>query len=87
MADAHGALQPQHVAGVEDIAYQAVILAQIKPAFVTGDNTRRILSTMLQNGETVIQILVYVFRSDNTDYAAHLSTPLTNSRFVRAIII
>jgi len=59
VANAHVAVQPQHVAGVEDIPYQAVVLAQMQVSAVAGHDARCVLAAMLQHGQSVIDCLVY----------------------------
>jgi hypothetical protein len=49
MTDTHGAAQSQHMAGMEDVAHQTVILAQAKLISVAGHDTGRILPAMLKD--------------------------------------
>jgi len=78
MADAHMANQTLHMALLEDIAHQAVVLAQEQAAIMAGDNTGSILAAVLEDGEPVIQRLIDVRFTDDTDNAAHVTQPLLN---------
>ena len=75
MTDTHVAIQAHHVTGMKDIAHKTVILAQVQATPVRGDNSCSILSTMLQYGETVINILVDRTASNDSYDAAHKRFP------------
>jgi hypothetical protein len=55
MAYAHRTGQLQHMLGTEHITDQTVVLTQKKFIAITGHDACRILSTMLQQGQRVIQ--------------------------------
>jgi len=76
MTDADIAEQLLHVALLEDIAHQAVILAQEQLAAMTGHDTGSVLATMLKHGKRVIQRLIDVRLTDHTDDATHATQPL-----------
>src|SRR5690554_6211927 len=71
MADAHVTRQAAHVPGVEYIPNQPVVLAQVKPVVLEGHNSRRILATVLKNGQRIVKQLINVGSTDNTDNATH----------------
>jgi hypothetical protein len=50
MPDAHVANQALHMALMEDIAHQTIVLAQKQPPIVTGYNTGSILAAVLEDG-------------------------------------
>ncbi|MNM92005.1 hypothetical protein D3C81_1043230 [compost metagenome] len=76
MADADVADQALHVPGVEHVAYQAVVLAQEQPPLVTGYNAGSILAAMLKDGKRVVQRLIDVRLTDDTNDATHATQPL-----------
>src|SRR5690606_15104830 len=78
VADAHVTDQALHVALLEDIAHQTVVLAQEQPSIMAGHNTGSILAAVLENGETVIQRLIDVRFTDDTYNATHVTQPLLN---------
>ena len=57
MADAHGAQQARHVAGVEDVGDEAVALVQIEAVFEASGNARGILPAVLEHGERIVNDL------------------------------
>jgi hypothetical protein len=71
MADAHIAQQPQHVPGMEHVAHQTVVLAQIQALLVAGHDAGGILSAMLQDGQAVVQGLIDPFTRHDTDDSTH----------------
>ncbi|MOA38107.1 hypothetical protein D3C78_1597550 [compost metagenome] len=76
MADADLADQALHVALLEHVTHQAVVLAQKQPAAMAGHDTGSVLAAMLEDGQRVIQRLVDVGLTDNTDNATHVTQPL-----------
>ena len=71
MADAHVAVKRVHVAGVEHVAHQAIVLAQIHVTSVAGENAGGVLAAMLHHRQTVVNSLIdRCFRQD-TNNAAH----------------
>jgi hypothetical protein len=68
--------QALHVALMEDIAHQAIVLAQKQPPLMTGYNTGSILAAVLEDGQAVIQRLIDVRFTDDTDNATHVTQPL-----------
>lgn len=75
MADAHMANQALHMALLEHVTYQAVVLAQEQATIMAGDNTGSILAAVLEDGEPVIQRLIDVRFTDDTDDATHVPRP------------
>ncbi|MNF30238.1 hypothetical protein D3C84_109660 [compost metagenome] len=76
MADTHVADQALHMALMKDVAHQAIVLAQEQPAVMTGDDTGSILAAVLEDGQAVIQRLIDVRFTDDTDNATHVPQPL-----------
>jgi len=72
MADAHVALQPEHVPRMKYITHQAERLAHEKPAFVTGNDAGGILPTVLQQRQPVVKSLIYRPLANDSDDPAHL---------------
>ena len=70
------------VAKAEDIADQSICAAVRDVVAVTRDDTRRILSTMLQNQQSVIQSLAHlgVRMPDKADDSAHRVSCLPERR-------
>jgi len=71
VAQAHFALQPHHVARMEDVADQAESLAHEQAAAAAGHDARGVLAAMLQQRQTVIEHLVDGPVADNADDSAH----------------
>lgn len=71
VTDADVALQLQHVPLLEHVAHETHVLAQVQRAFVLGHDACRILSTMLQDGERVVDLLVDRRETHDTDDATH----------------
>jgi hypothetical protein len=68
MCNAHVAGQPAHVASAENIPHQALVLMHMKGTTVGGNDTRSVLATVLQNGQTVVQQLINrTFGNDSND--------------------
>ena len=65
-------LSAQHVALLEDVAHQAVLLAHEQLAFVAGHDAGGVLATMLQHRQRVIDLLVGGRVPDDADDAAHV---------------
>jgi hypothetical protein len=63
------------VAGVENITHKTIILAQVQPSSLTGNNPGSILATMLQHGQTVINRLINGTVGNHAYYAAHNRFP------------
>ncbi|MNY33250.1 hypothetical protein D3C86_1675180 [compost metagenome] len=61
---------------MKDVAHQAIVLAQEQPAVMTGDDTGSILAAVLEDGQAVIQRLIDVRFTDDTDNATHVPQPL-----------
>src|SRR5690606_31006358 len=74
VADAHVAYQALHVALMEDIANQTIVLTQKQLVAVTGHDAGGILPAVLQYGECVVQRLVDVRLTDNADNATRVGT-------------
>ena len=55
MPYSHLASKPAHVARAEDIFYKAVVFAQIQFTVITGHNTCRVLASVLEYGQCVIE--------------------------------
>ena len=71
MADAHLALETQHVALLEHVPHQAVVLAQVDAPAFAGEDAGGILAAVLQDQQTVIDGLVYRTFGQYADDAAH----------------
>jgi len=76
VTDADTADQALHVALLEDVAHQAVILAQEQPAVMAGHDTGSVLAAVLEDRKRVIQRLIDVRLTDDTDDATHATQPL-----------
>jgi hypothetical protein len=70
VADTDVALQPQHVALLEDVAHQAVALADEQPP-VLGHDAGGVLAAMLQHRQRIVDGLVDGFVPDDSDDSAH----------------
>jgi hypothetical protein len=71
MADAHLADQPLHVLLQENVGDEAVTLPQEDVRTFAGDDTGRVLTTMLQDRQRIVELLIdRRFRYDADD-AAH----------------
>ncbi len=57
MADAHVAAQAVHVVLAEDVANQAVALAQVQVIAFTGHDPGSILTAMLQHGQRIVEVV------------------------------
>ena len=66
MPDAHASAQRLHVAALEDISHQPVGLALVDLEIAGGD-PRRVLTAVLERGERVVQILIDVCPTDDSD--------------------
>ncbi|BAP14355.1 hypothetical protein AS19_15040 [Alcanivorax sp. NBRC 101098] len=71
MANPHVAYKAAHMASAENVAHHAIIFAQVETVAVTGHYTSRILATMLENGQGIINPLVHIAMTDNAHNAAH----------------
>src|SRR5690606_9998900 len=80
MADADVAAQPQHVALLEHVAHEPVALARVQPAVRLRDDTRRILTAVLQDRQRIVERLVDRLMADDSDYSAHLPSLCLASR-------
>ena len=79
MANAHVALEVQHVAGVENVPDHSVVLAQVQSALIISHHARRVLATVLQNSQTIIDGLVDVTFSNYSYNPAHRILPMHQS--------
>src|SRR5690606_10085088 len=71
MPDAHVTHQPAHMASMENIPHQSIVFTQKESVVLEGNNTRRILATVLKNSQCIIKKLIDVGSTDDTDNAAH----------------
>jgi hypothetical protein len=71
VADAGVALELQHVALLEHVAHEPVVLAQEELALVGGHDPRRVLAAVLKHRQRVIDLLVDGTETDDADDAAH----------------
>jgi hypothetical protein len=70
------ALKRQHVALLEHIAHKTRVLANEHFAFVASHDACCILTTVLQTGQRIVDLLINCSLPNNTDDAAHkLSLP------------
>jgi hypothetical protein len=71
--DADLAAQAEHVlVGVEHVAHQPVVLAQVQLVAVARDDAGRVLAAVLQHRQRVVQLLVDRRVRDEADDAAHV---------------
>lgn len=82
MADADVPKQLLHMSLEEDIRYESVPFAEIEFLVLFRNDTCRILSTVLKDGEAIIQCLVHIRTksSNDADDAAHVSPFVADSR-------
>jgi hypothetical protein len=73
MTDAVGPSQTLHVALLKDVADQAVAFAQLKFRTVTGHDPRRILTSVLEHRQRIIEFVIDVLMTDYSNDAAHNS--------------
>jgi hypothetical protein len=73
--DPHVARQVDHVLVVEDVAREAVVLAQVHATVVAGHYPRRVLSTMLQHLQGIVERLVDRVTADDSHNSAHVASP------------
>ncbi|KAG0758232.1 hypothetical protein G6F22_019714 [Rhizopus arrhizus] len=71
MGDADTAFQGRHGARIEYIADQAGGLLHAQAAAAGGGDTRRVLATVLEDGQAVIQLPGDVLVADDSDDATH----------------
>ena len=71
VADTHIALESDHVSGVEYVPHEAVVLAQINPFAVAGNDSSCVLAPVLQYRQPVVNGLVNRPLGQNTDDSAH----------------
>ena len=71
MADAEGADEALHVLLMEHIADQAVAFPEVQLVAVAGDDARRVLTAMLQHRKRVIELLIDVLVTYDSNDAAH----------------
>jgi len=71
VADAHGTGEPSHVLLPEDVADQAVGLAEQDLALIAGHNPRRVLAAVLQDRQRIVEALINVVTGDHSDDTAH----------------
>ena len=71
LADAIVARQRPHIAGAEHIAHHAARLVHVELGPRSGDDARRILPTVLQQKQRIVEKLVHGLLRDDADDAAH----------------
>ena len=71
MPDPEVANKPSHVALLEYVAHETVGLAQMHARAIARDDTRGVLTSMLQRSQRVIQRLVGLGFGNDSDNAAH----------------
>ena len=73
MPDSYMTLEPTHVARIENIGNEAVGFSQPELAVKVSHNSSSILTTVLKNGESVIDQLVDmdIFTSNDSNDATH----------------
>ena len=82
MPDSYMALESAHVARIENIGNEAVGFSQPELALKVSHNSSSILSTVLKNGESVIDQLVDmdIFTSNDSNDATHcIASTLSNA--------
>jgi hypothetical protein len=70
--DADCTLQLEHVVLLKHVTHQAGALARTEPSFKGGHDAGRILATVLQYRERVVETLIDRTGADYADDAAHL---------------
>ena len=71
VTDPHGALEREHVAGMEHVPNESAALALMQALTVPGDNAGRVLPAVLQRGEGVVEVLVDRRAGDDAYDGAH----------------
>ena len=71
----HVADELQHMPGLEDIAYQALRLAQVQAPVVAGDDPGGVLAAVLEDREPIVEGLVHAVPGDDADDPAHITPP------------
>ena len=59
------------MAGPEDVTGQAIVFTQIQFTFMAGNNASGILTTVLQDRQSIINVLIDMGFSNDTHYSAH----------------
>mgnify|MGYP000719183632 CR=1 FL=1 len=71
VAYTHVAHQTTHMTGMENIPYQAIVLAEEKPFILKCHNARRVLAPVLKYSQRIIERLIDVGSTDDADNATH----------------
>ena len=80
VANAHGALQLQHVAGMKYVANQAVVLAQKNAFAVAGNHSGGVLAAVLKHREPVVEFLIGGAGPYDSYNSTHDLTPRLTAR-------
>jgi hypothetical protein len=72
MSNTHLSLKSVHMSLMEHISYQAITLTHVQTITFTGNNPCRVLPTVLENCNRVIQVVTDIASTNHTDYAAHI---------------
>ena len=76
VTDAQITFQGAHVAGAKDVAHQTRPLVQVESVALRRGNACRVLATVLQHHQTIIEQLVNRRCRHHTKNPAHSSIPL-----------
>ena len=82
MADTDIPFEALHVLLLEDISDQAIAFAQVQFMAIAGNHARSVLSAMLQNSQSVVNLLIYRTTGDDADDATHNLCPCSNLSFI-----
>ena len=72
MPYSHVAVQAHHVACVEHVAHQAVVLAQVQAFAFAGNDACCVLPAVLQYSQSVVDSLIDWTVGNHADDAAHM---------------
>ena len=79
MADTDIPFEALHVLLLEDISDQAIAFAQVQFMAIAGNHARSVLPAVLQNSQSVVNLLIYRTTGDDADDATHNLCPLLKS--------
>ena len=76
----HVADQLEHVPRMKHVTDLPIVLAQMQFVAIAGHHARRILATMLQHQQTIIDHLSHRLLADYSDYSTHITKPINMIR-------
>ncbi len=77
MADARVAMQGLHMVLLENVADETVVLAGAEYFSVGRRHPCRVLASMLNRRERIVNLLVDSMVADDSDYPTHTSAPMS----------